>query len=146
MKFLSKLQIEFLDPEDIRKIGLSVDEPHAQLTAPLLFELSGGTYEIPVGFITDFASVPRSFWSIFPPYDSRYAKAAVIHDYGYQSQGFYKIAGASRSVPIGSRWDVDLLFISAMEAQGTSWIPRHIIFRAVRSFGFIPWNRYQKLL
>lgn len=145
MKFLSKLQIEFLDPVDIETLGLSLGDPYARLTSPLLFELGGEIYEIPVGFVTDFASVPRSFWSIFPPYDSRYAKAAVIHDYGYQSSGFYKVAGASRSVPMGSRWDVDLLFLSAMEAQGTSWIPRHAIFRAVRTFGFVAWSRYKNL-
>ncbi len=31
------------------------------------------------GFITDFASVPRIFWSIFPPFGV-YTKSAVLHD------------------------------------------------------------------
>lgn len=31
------------------------------------------------GYITDFASVPRLFWSIFPPF-GRYTKSAVLHD------------------------------------------------------------------
>lgn len=31
------------------------------------------------GFITDFASVPRIFWSIFPPFGT-YTKSAVLHD------------------------------------------------------------------
>ena len=37
---------------------------------------------VPVGFVTDFASVPRLFWSLFRP-DGLYAYAAVVHDYLY---------------------------------------------------------------
>lgn len=35
--------------------------------------------QVQKGFITDFASVPRIFWSIFPPF-GRYTKCAVLHD------------------------------------------------------------------
>lgn len=35
---------------------------------------------VPAGFITDFASIPRVFWRILPPW-GRYGKAAVVHDY-----------------------------------------------------------------
>ena len=38
-------------------------------------------FTIPKGFITDGASIPRIFWSIFPPYRSEYFSAVVIHDY-----------------------------------------------------------------
>ncbi len=42
------------------------------------FELHG--YKIPKGFVTDGASVPRTFWTFFPPvYD--YFGASVVHDY-----------------------------------------------------------------
>jgi len=36
---------------------------------------------VPAGFETDFASVPRLFWPIFPPYGATYGKAAVVHDF-----------------------------------------------------------------
>ena len=43
------------------------------------FEGSGDTIVVPVGFVTDFASVPQFFWGIFPTWD-KYGKASVIHD------------------------------------------------------------------
>lgn len=40
--------------------------------------------EVPAGFVTDLASVPRIFWTLLPP-DGKYAKAAIIHDYLYDN-------------------------------------------------------------
>lgn len=40
---------------------------------------------VPIGFVTDFASIPRVFWSALRP-DGLYAYAAVIHDYLYWEQ------------------------------------------------------------
>lgn len=40
---------------------------------------------VPIGFVTDFASIPRVFWSSLRP-DGLYAYAAVIHDYLYWEQ------------------------------------------------------------
>lgn len=40
---------------------------------------------VPTGFVTDFASVPRLFWSLLRP-DGVYSYAAVIHDYLYWEQ------------------------------------------------------------
>ena len=40
----------------------------------------GRSFEIPAGFKTDLASVPKFLWAIFPP-DWSYAKSAVLHDY-----------------------------------------------------------------
>ena len=37
-------------------------------------------YMIPKGFVTDGATVPRAFHSIFPPIDT-YFLAALLHDY-----------------------------------------------------------------
>lgn len=35
---------------------------------------------VPEGFETDFASIPRVFWRVLPPW-GKYGKAAVVHDY-----------------------------------------------------------------
>ena len=40
---------------------------------------------VPFGFVTDFASVPRLLWSLFPPI-GRYGYAAVFHDFVYWEQ------------------------------------------------------------
>ena len=44
---------------------------------------------VPIGFVTDFASVPRLFWSLLRP-DGLYAYAAVVHDYLYWEQPIAK--------------------------------------------------------
>lgn len=33
------------------------------------------------GYTTDGASIPRIFWSIYPPYKSEYFTACVVHDF-----------------------------------------------------------------
>ena len=38
-------------------------------------------FTVPAGYITDGASVPRIFWSIFPPYKPEYFTAVIVHDY-----------------------------------------------------------------
>lgn len=40
---------------------------------------------VPIGFVTDFASIPRVFWSLLRP-DGLYSYAAVIHDFLYWEQ------------------------------------------------------------
>src|SRR5262245_60709692 len=40
---------------------------------------------VPAGFVTDFASIPRAFWSLLRP-DGRYTHPAIVHDYLYWTQ------------------------------------------------------------
>ncbi|EHB9444796.1 DUF1353 domain-containing protein, partial [Salmonella enterica] len=40
--------------------------------------------EVPVGFITDLATISSIFWTLLPT-DGKYAKAAIIHDYLYDN-------------------------------------------------------------
>lgn len=85
---------------------------------------------VPHGFITDFASVPRVFWIIFPP-DGQYTQAAVLHDYLY----FKRIYKRKKS---------DLIFLEAMKVLSVSLWKRRIIFRAVRLFGGFVWKKKSK--
>ena len=39
------------------------------------------TVEVPKGYKTNGANIPRIFWSIFPPNSPEYLSAAVAHDY-----------------------------------------------------------------
>jgi hypothetical protein len=41
--------------------------------------------DVPVGFVTDLASVPRIFWQ-FLPRDGKYTYPAIVHDYLYWMQ------------------------------------------------------------
>lgn len=50
------------------------------------FEIIVDGYEvtIPKGFVTDFASIPRILWSVYPPQYASYVEPAIIHDYFYR--------------------------------------------------------------
>ncbi|WP_410469791.1 DUF1353 domain-containing protein [Bradyrhizobium sp. 33ap4] len=107
-----------------------VDKPIAWRPSPA----QAGTYqavEVPVGFVTDLASVPRVFWS-FLPTDGEYAFAAIIHDYLYWTQ-------------CRSRETCDNILRLAMADLGVSNFTAGIIFRAVRLGGQSSWDSNTKL-
>ena len=97
-----------------------------ELMKPLTFEFtvngSGGIkIKVPKGFVTDFASIPRVFWSIFPP-NGNYVKASVIHDY------LYRLVGCSR-------FFADAVFREAMFQLKVSTWKRLALYYVVRIFG-----------
>jgi len=49
-----------------------------ELAEPLDYKVT--RCQVPKGFITDLASVPRLLWSAMPPY-GLYLEAAIIHDH-----------------------------------------------------------------
>lgn len=103
----------------------------AVLLAPFTFvSPTHGEITAEAEFDTDWASVPRPLWSLYPP-DGEYAEAAVIHDWGYWYQP------APRDV-------VDSWLLQAMEALGVPWHRRRIIHSAVHAGGWAAWNRNKK--
>jgi hypothetical protein len=86
--------------------------------------------DVPEGFITDFASVPRAFWRIVPPFGV-YIPAAVAHDY------LYSTGEAPRKV-------ADMVFVLVMERLGVPRWKRWLMYRAVRMFGVAPWRRHRQ--
>lgn len=112
-------------PDPIRVEYAGVDawillEPFRYQTA------AGETITVPAGFTTDFASIPRPLWGIYPP-AGPWAGAAVVHDYLY-------IQGDR------TRKSCDALFLEAMGVLGVPWLRRHLMWSAVRVGGGIPWE------
>ena len=85
---------------------------------------------VPAGFITDFASVPRIFWNIFPP-AGRYGKAAIIHDWCYQTA-------------FQNRRRSDEIFLEGMKVLKVKKWKYKIIYYSVRLFGGIVWKSYRR--
>ena len=83
--------------------------------------------KVPKGFITDLASIPRVFWSIFPP-DGNYTQAAVLHDYLYQMNLFI-------------RKECDGIFLQAMKILKVPLWKRSVMYSALRMFGWICWEK-----
>lgn len=119
--FTSPLKIEPANEEMtkwrlIEPFEFYIDEPAGRIY-----------YKVPVGFITDFASVPRIFWSILPPW-GRYGKAAVLHDFLYKTKSV-------------SREKADRIFLEAMKVLKVPAWKRYIMYWAVRLFGWIRWKK-----
>lgn len=89
-------------------------------------DLLGKTIAVPKGFISDGASVPQVFWSIYPPF-GRYLEAAVVHDW-------YCVQGQMGRSPIDSV-QAAKVFLEAMEVCKTPKWKRLKMYWAVRVFG-----------
>lgn len=102
-------------------------------------EESGDVITVPRGFTTDFASVPRPFWSLFPPWGT-YGKAAVLHDYLYVIQG---VRGSTEQLfhRTRSRAECDGIFLEAMKVLGVNIVTRTALWSAVRTWGWIAWRK-----
>lgn len=91
------------------------------------FDYHVGTYPsedvitVPAGFITDFASIPRFLWAIYPP-TGRWGKAAVVHDYLYRTG-------------VRPRLECDAIFLEAMTVLGVPYARRMAMYWAVRLGG-----------
>jgi len=94
-------------------------------------EGSGETINVPIGFMTDFASVPRFLWGLIPRW-GKYGNAAVVHDFSYWQQSY-------------SRKRADDIFLEGMQVLGVAKIQRNLIYFAVRSFGFLAWQKNARL-
>lgn len=93
--------------------GLNDDGDKHVLTGPLFYasEIAKGVIIVPEGFVTDFATVlrlPIIYWL----FGNTARKAAVIHDYLYQSGRFpramcdaiFREASEVTGVPAFKRW------------------------------------------
>lgn len=87
--------------------------------------------KVPRGFVSDFASIPREFWSLLRP-DGEYAYAAVIHDWLYWVQ-------------VTSREEADAIFDNAMRDFHVDALSRVTITAAVRQFGESYWKENKRL-
>ena len=94
---------------------------------------------VPKGFITDFASIPRGLWNIWPPAAGKHSKPAVVHDALYW-RGWIEAHGVQKRI---TRKEADDIFKEALEVAGVNWLSRQIIYAGVRVGGSSTWNRYR---
>ena len=90
-------------------------------------EGSGEVINVPIGFHTDFASIPRPLWAIFPRW-GKYGNAAVIHDYLYWEQSH-------------NRKESDDILLEGMVVLEVGYFTRYAIYWAVRLGGWWAWRR-----
>lgn len=113
-RFVGKVVVEWLD--DGRKMKLLEDFAY--------IDPNGKTWKAPKGSKIDGASIPRLLWSVIGgPYEEKYRKASVVHDY-------YCVK------PQNESWEnVHLMFYNACVTEGTSQIKAKVMYAAVYAGG-----------
>lgn len=109
-----------------------INGTEAILLAPLKF-FSAKLKRIvvaPPGFRTDFASIPRGLWNLFPK-RGLHDRAAVIHDAAYRKQ----LRTNQGHILILSKRGADDLFEEALATLDVSFLRRFLMVKAVRWFG-----------
>lgn len=109
---------EFLSNLDAR---LKDDDTIWVLDAPLIYRSDLlGLIEVPAGFETDFASVPRVPIA-YMLFGDRAHREAVIHDYLYRID----------AKPAATFDQANDVFLEAMEVRGKSWFVRRMMYLGV---------------
>ena len=121
----------FLDKARLEDAGMVGGTRIFEVIEDFRYRSERGLITVPSGFLTDGASIPRIFWNILSPFGS-YFPAALIHDFLY-SKASDKHAFTRRIA--------DRLFLIAMKEIGVGWLTRRIIYRAVRSAGFLAYKK-----
>ena len=84
---------------------------------------NGEITRVPIGFLTDGATIPRIFWSWIGSPTGEYTPAAVVHDFCCKEYGspYHK---------------TDFIFRECMFVLGVPYLKRTIMYLAVRAFHF----------
>ena len=124
-KFASDLNVEVSwDPEQETSV-FKLLTPFTFLSDFLLYHGQLWTIEVPAGFETDFASVPR--FPIIWNFAGVGNKSATIHDYLYTEHTY-------------DRMLCDQVFREALKAEGVGIIKRNLMYATVRIFGQAYWD------
>jgi len=100
----------------------------------------GRIFTVPLGTVTDLASIPRFIWPLYHPAAPGYRKSAVVHDELYSRAELFSGDDHGHI----SRGAVDDLFHEMMGVEGFRPTGRRAVWLGVRSGGWLPWKRYRK--
>ena len=81
-------------------------------------------HQVPSGFKTDLASIPRIMWPVFAPSDYDSIGASVLHDWHYCCDNNV------------TRQKADDIFYFALRDQGMNCPKAYVYWLAVRAFGW----------
>lgn len=93
---------------------------------------------IPIGFTTDFASVPEFLYPLFKPHKAA-VPASVLHDYFYVCHPFSSVMNTKEE-----RLFADKLFRDILIETGVSKFQAGIMYNAVRLFGKFRFENFGK--
>ncbi len=120
-QFLDRLSVTEIDD----KIWAISDHPFRYQS-----DVAGRIITVPVGFFTDFASVPRWMPVIYALLGDRAHEAAAVHDWLYYSA-------------ITTRVIADEVIREAIEVCGISHWQAMLFYWGVRAGGWVAWNDHR---
>lgn len=133
---------QFTTPLDVRRMDTG---NRWEVLAPFEFHLGSADgpefVRVPVGFVTDFASIPFPVSRLLPPIGKPWDKASVIHDALYRFPEVQHITGTLRLV---TRGEADGIYLEGMTVAGVNLLTRRTLWSGVRLGGWRPWGRYRQ--
>ena len=98
------------------------------LTRPFRYQIldTDLVIDVPAGFVTDFASIPRPLWTLASPHGF-YSRASIIHDFLYWDQRC-------------TREQADRIMLIAMQESAVGVAERQAIYAGVRAGGQSSWD------
>ena len=117
------------------------DGYYAETTSEIIFadEKKGLKVNVPKGFRTDFASVPKNFQHIISPI-GKHAQASVLHDYLYAKNSYASTINAGGALKV-SRKTADKIFYNAMRESSVNVVTAWIMWAMVRAFGYFSFHK-----
>jgi hypothetical protein len=124
---------QFTEPFVGKLIGKNIWEVYEPFEYHVGSFPSEEVIEVPVGFKTNFASVPRVFWPLISPIDD-HGKAAVVHDFCYY-------------IGYDTKKRCDDIFREALVVLKTAKLKVFFMYWSVRLFGWYAWwkNRIRNI-
>lgn len=119
----------WVTPDDNGKVWTIVDHPF------IYSRVEGkvpDSVRVPVGFLTDFASIPRALWTTVGGPWGLYGWAAVLHDFLY-------------TVQTTDKDTADMVLLEVMKLCGTPSETRDVIYEGVHLFGDSAWKCHSKI-
>lgn len=133
---------ELLNDEavQVRYIYSNITPKYWVLTKDIDIELSTGTrIVIPAGFTTDFCTVPKLLWGLFPPYGD-FLLASIIHDYLYIHRPYTSRALADKEMLLWSKaLNGDRGYDRAIKYYWKRF-DNYLRYWCVRAFGWSYWQ------
>lgn len=86
---------------------------------------------VPAHYVTDFNSIPRGLWNIFPP--TQYGKSSIVHDYLCDGG---EITWQTVSITVHVKPDfgeIDAIYKESLKIEGCSWFKRNAMWMGVRA-------------
>ena len=98
-----------------------------RLTKTFPIKTSLRTFNIPKGFVTNFATTPKFIHWLYPP-RGKWDRAALLHDYFCNVNNRYLVLEEGKKV-------CDKLFLEIMKEDGVNLVTRTIFYNFVRLTG-----------